>query len=70
MVVRGGESTSPKEVPGPPSSLAQAIMVLPGAFSEEGYVGKSSDLGSEFGEHLSNMSHSKSSALASVDGSP
>lgn len=46
----------PQRSAGPPSSLAQATVVLPGASSEERYLGKSSDLGSEFGEHLSDMS--------------
>jgi len=36
VVVRDGASTSPEEVPGPPSSLAQATMVLPGVSSEVG----------------------------------
>lgn len=41
--------------------------MLPGHPSEDRCLGKSSDLGSDFGEHLSSLSHSKSTATTSEE---
>lgn len=43
--------------------LSQVTLVLPGDPSKVRYLGKSSKLGCEFGEHLSNMTNSKASVL-------